>query len=382
MPMTTSTNTDPGLVAWILDDEVIRLREWASDRLHPMPATGAAASTAFGDWFIGSAEDCIIRLEDPLHRVSRHHARIIRERTRWSLLDLCSKNGLLADGTRHTTAMLEPGLEIGIGGITLVAESSRLIALRSFLLRILGWADERAEAVDLALRAIRMAQARRAPLVLRGEGDLVPIAQDLHRRVLGPLRPFILCDPRRQSVKANVRSSANFDRGMEALGDARGGSLCVRSNRPPADLLKVIDALRDPSAHVQLIVCDVCESSRRDTEAMLGVPITIPPLNSRRHELPHIVNEYTFDAAASLGVPAKIYREDRAWILEHCASSLHEIETGTRRLMALRATGTVLGAAELLGMASVSLRRWIGRRAVPALHRHQEPTGDDRDDNP
>jgi hypothetical protein len=270
------------------------------------------------------------------------------------------------DGTRQTTALLDPGLEIGIGGITLIAESPHLIELRSFLARLLGWEPHRAEAVDLALRAVRMAQARRTPLVLRGEGDLVPIAHELHRRALGEDRPFVLCDPRRQSIEANVRSSANFERGLEALAAARGGSLCVRSNRPPADFLKVMAALRAPDSQVQLIVCD---PSSHDAEAILAVPITIPPLELRRHEVPHIIHEYTIDAALDFQVPVRIHAEDQEWVLQHSARSFQEIQKGTRRLMALRVAGSLLGAAELLGMAAVSLRRWIGRRGVPSLRR-------------
>lgn len=360
-----STKTDPRFVEWTVDDEVVRLREWASDTIHSLPPT-AGDLPEMGDWLLGSADDCAFRLNDPSQRVSRHHARLLRERERWSLLDLGSKNGLRVDGTRQTTALLDPGLEIGIGGITLIAESPHLIELRSFLARLIGWSADRAETIDLALRAVRMAQARRTPLVLRGQGDLVPIAHDLHRRELGPGRPFILCDPRRQSIEANVRSSTNFGRGMEALAAARGGSLCVRSNRPPADFLKVLSALQDPDSQVQLIMCD---ASTHDPEALLAVPITIPPLSSRRDELPHIIHEYTIDAALEFEVPINVYEEDQTWVLEHSSSSFHEIQKGTRRLMAMRVAGSLLGAAEMLGMAAVSLRRWIGRRSVPSLGR-------------
>jgi pSer/pThr/pTyr-binding forkhead associated (FHA) protein len=361
-----STKTDPSFVEWTVDDEVIRLREWASERFHDLPLAALGDQAALGAWLLGSAEDCALRLRDPSQRISRHHAQLSRERSRWNLLDLNSKNGLRVDGTRQTNAVLDPGLEIGIGGLTLIAESMRLIELRSFLARLLGWNNDRAETIDLAMRAVRMAQARRTPLVLRGEGDLVPIAFDLHRRELGTERPFILCDPRRQSTEANVRSTTNLHRGVEALAAARGGSLCVRSNRPPADFLKVLAQLRDPDSQVQLIVCD---PSPHDAESLLAVPITIPPLTARSHELAHIIHEYTFDAAVAFGVPLRIYTEDRAWIVEHSASSLHEIEKGTRRLMALRVAGSILGAADMLGMAAVSLRRWIGRRSVPSLGR-------------
>jgi FHA domain len=367
-----STKTDPRFVEWTVDDEVIRLREWASETAHELPLA-PPSEPIVGSWLLGSADDCAYQLSDPSRRVSRHHARLLREQERWSLRDLGSKNGLRVDGARKTSALLDPGLEIGIGGITLIAESMRLIELRSFLARLIGWGADRAEAIDLAMRAVRMAQARRTPLVLRGEGDLVPIANDLHRRELGVDRPFILCDPRRQSMEANVRSSTNFERGLDALAAARGGSLCVRASRPPADFLKVVNALRDPDSQVQLILCD---NSTHDAEAQLAVPIIIPSLSSRPTELAHIIHEYTIDAANAFNVQVHFYTEDREWILAHSATSLHEIEKGTRRLMALRVAGSILGAADLLGMAAVSLRRWIGRRAVPSLGGSTEEPGE------
>ena len=57
--------------------------------------------------------------------------------------------------------------------------------VRPFLARLLGWASE--ETIDVALRSIDLAVDHRAHLVLQGTGDLVPIAQSLHRRVLGQI---------------------------------------------------------------------------------------------------------------------------------------------------------------------------------------------------
>jgi hypothetical protein len=65
-----------------------------------------------------------------------------------------------------------PGVEVGIGETTLIAESPRSIALRDFCARLLGWGGDHMPAVDHALRALRLAVACRSPLILRGEGDL------------------------------------------------------------------------------------------------------------------------------------------------------------------------------------------------------------------
>jgi len=94
--------------------------------------------------------------------------------------------------------------------------------LRAFLRRLLGWNSDRN--VEQALRSLDLALAHRAHLVLRGAGDLVPIASALHRRTFGPSRPFVVCDPRRGNTPASVRSPANHDRGLMALEAAAGGS--------------------------------------------------------------------------------------------------------------------------------------------------------------
>jgi hypothetical protein len=87
--------------------------------------------------------------------------------------------------------------------------------LRAFLARILGWSNERA--VELALRSLALALNHRATLVLCGEGDMVPIAWALHRRTLGPDRPFIVCDPRRGTKAASVRAPASHASGVAAF---------------------------------------------------------------------------------------------------------------------------------------------------------------------
>jgi hypothetical protein len=49
--------------------------------------------------------------------------------------------------------------------------------------------------VELAQRSLALALDHRATRVLCGKGDMVPIAQALHRRTLGPDKQFIVCDP-------------------------------------------------------------------------------------------------------------------------------------------------------------------------------------------
>lgn len=240
-----------------------------------------------------------------------------------------------------------------------------MTAIRPFLARILGWSDDRVIAVDRAQRSIRLAAGRHAALVLCGEGDLVPIAAALHRRVLGTDAPFIVCDPRRGNTAATVRSPTNRPTGVEAIAAARGGTICMRATRLPRDFAAVIDQVRDPDAHVQTIVC---WGARDDSNPLLVVPapIAVPSLPCRANELERIVDEYASDAIAALHVPAECFTAaDRTWILARASRSLDEIEKATLRLVAIRASRNMSTAAMRLEMAPVSLARWVGRRTRP-----------------
>lgn len=356
-----TTKTDVAIDEWVATDAVVRIRVWGSDIVYPLEDQNVDAT-------VGASDSCGLRIEDPSGRVSRLHARLVRDGARWVLRDLGSKNGLRLDGARRLEVALEPGLELGLGGMTLIAESSRSIELRGFLARMLGWRTDRIEAVDHALRAVRMAAAGRAALALCGGGDLVPTARSIHDHALGRDRPFVVCDPRRRQGKATVRSAQNYETGVAAYEAAQGGSLCVRSRRLPRDFDRVLGALRSPAARVQLIVC---ADEATDFAAMLAAPIAVPSLESRGAELDRIITEYADDAIAQLGTRGTGFLAvDREWVRIHAATSLPEIEKATRRLVALRESRNLTSAAARLGMAPVSLSRWIGRRSLPIQLEH------------
>ena len=350
-----ATETEHDAIEWGIRDSATRLRRWGGDQVHPLPLPPSPGCK------IGSGESCAIRITDP--RVSREHALLTRAYERWFVSDLASKNGLWHDGDRRAAFVLVPGLEIMLGTTTLIAESPRSIALHGFLARLLGFAGGRRGAVDHALRSIRMAATRRTALTLTGDGDLVPIAQALHRHTLGDDRPFIVCDPRRRDTEESVRAASNQPSGMAGFEAATGGSLCVHRARLPPDFAAVLARLRDPASRVQLFVCS---QRHRGCEPSLVVPIHVPRLGNRRPELPRIVDEYALDAAEALDAPPMLFTsDDRAWVLKHAATSLSEIEKATLRLTACRASGSLNEAAARLGMATVSLTRWLRRRVPP-----------------
>lgn len=357
--------TLPGLTRWGVDDDVVQLREWGSSRVHRLPTPPSLNQEGTcGDWLIGSAEECYVRLSDPSRQVSRRHARLMRDRLGWTLLDLGSKNGFRLDGAPQVVATLEPGAEVEFGSVLLMAESPKLIALRQFVARILGWAPERMGAVDEALRAIRSARLRRAPLVIRGEGDLVTIALDLHRRMVDADRPFVLCGPRRPSVDCNLRGIAATEQGLAALAAARGGTLCIRGQRRPLDFVRVALALHAPSCRTQLILCD---ESRAEPESALALPITLPSLLARHEEVPRIIEEYCTDAALTLGLRRpETVMQIREWIALHSAANLPAIERAAYRLTALQVFRTVEESARSLDIPAEMLRTWMNRHDVAA----------------
>ncbi len=355
--MMTPTRTDVGGPSeWLIDDEVIQLRVWRTNIVHPLPPKD-------GEWMIGAVAGCWLQLPDPTARISRQHATLAHEDGRWALSDLHSKNGICQDGAVRASFPLTPGVEIGIGGVTLIAESRLLVALREILARLIGWADGRRAEVDVALRSVRFAATRREPLLLCGDGDLVSIARLLHRHTLGDTRPFVVCDPRRVRADPNARAAANYDSGMMALAAAAGGTLCVWQGRQPDDFDKVVTARRDPASRVQLVVCTHTLQHR---EPLIASPIVLPPLAKRATELNRIIDAYAADAVAELG--GSFTPSDRVSVRQHEAATLAQIEKATRRLVAIRgAAGSITRAASQLGMSHGALSEWITRRTLPVL---------------
>lgn len=346
------TGTDVGSTnEWRIDDHITQLRVRGSDTVFPLPPT-------FGDLTIGAADGCWLRLADP--RVSRLHARLVRQDGRWGIKDLRSKNGVREDGIRRDAFMLAPGTEIGIGGQVLIAESPRLCALRDLLTRLIGWPVQLRGEIDLALRAVRMAALRRERLLLCGEGDLVAIARMLHRHTHGEERVFVMCDPKRGRTARNVRMEANFEDGYTALARAEGGTLCVWQDRLPEGFAEMVAAIRERTARVQLVVCS---HQIMPAVSLVASPVVIPPLAQREFELDRIIDAHVMEAQLELGGGA-LLPGDREWLRSHEAATLPQIDVAVRRLIAIRASGSIMAAATRLGMSRAALAEWVQRRKL------------------
>lgn len=355
--LTAATRTDPlGPREWLIDDDIIQLREWGSERTYRLPRDPE------GEWLVGAAPTCTIQLVDSWHLVSRHHARLVRGHGGWVIYDAGSKNGLWLDNGRRLAIGLSPGLEVGIGSLTLIAESERLIALRALLSRLLGWSEERRPIVDRALRSIRMAAMLESPLVVCGDGNLVDLACQIHRSAFGPDRPFIVCDPRRRRPVATSRSAESRTTLREAMQAARSGTICVWASRLPEDFEKYREQLADRAVRARLFVC--YREPEQPPEPMPGI-VRIPPLSERARELDMIMDAYAADVLTALGrgaTESAITPHEREWLRHRRPSSIAELARAVERIVAIRELGSIERAAQWLGISRVALSRWLARR--------------------
>lgn len=233
--------------------------------------------------------------------------------------------------------------------------------LRSYVERLIGWSNS--VAIDQALRSIELARNHRAQLVICGNGDLVPIAYRLHRRVFGEAAPFVVCDPHRGNTRASVRGPANYLDVDAAFDAALGGSLCIRRGRPPRRFPVLIDRLRGTD-DVQYI----CLGRDALDWLVRPGPIAIPSLRDRIDELPRIISESVADALLDIArqeVPSLLSDSDWRWLLARAPRlSFGELEKAITRIVALRSLPSVTRAASQLGMRPVSLARWMRRRKL------------------
>jgi hypothetical protein len=231
--------------------------------------------------------------------------------------------------------------------------------LRAFCRRLLGASRARSALVDDAVDGLLVAVARGLPIPLRGAPDLVPVAYALHRRILGADRPFVVCDPRRREGRGSVRMPPSRRTVARALEVARDGSICLRSRRLPADFDLLRESLRHAIPATTVFVCLHGEDRVRD---LVCRPLEVCSLAARASESDDLLQEALEEAAAALGAARLcIPRRLRQGALEGVVS-FAALEKTALRLTALASARNPSHAAAQLGMAPISLMRWLHRR--------------------
>lgn len=248
--------------------------------------------------------------------------------------------------------------------LTCLTEGTKGIAvrdreLRVFCRRLLGSSEAQSARVDDAVDGVLTAVARGMPIALRGASDLVPVAYALHRRIVGADRPFVVCDPRRRESEGSVRMSPSRRTVALAVEAAMDGSICLRSRRLPADFDQLCESVRDAAPFPVVFVCLHGDDRVRD---LISRPLEIPPLAARDSESHCLLQESLEEAAAALGTRRlRLPRQARQDVLERVAS-FAELEKTALRVVALASARNPSQAAVRLGMAPVSLTRWLHHR--------------------
>jgi len=233
--------------------------------------------------------------------------------------------------------------------------------IRPYLERLIGWGLEHAPAVARATEAVELARKRLSHLAMFGPGDLVPIAMSIHMRTVGGDRPFVVIDPRRKIDPCCGRSAARSLATLgEAMDAARGGTVCIRAIRRPRDWDTSSVRLADPDEDVRLTVC-YPQSRLGDIELSRPTPVVVADLAGR--DIHRLIDEYSEEARAALGMPSPTTAAQRAWIIAYCHDH-NAVECAVRRFLALSCTSGMCEAAYHLGMAPVSLSRWMRRRGL------------------
>lgn len=226
--------------------------------------------------------------------------------------------------------------------------------MMEFLARIIGWSD--VSNTRLAFRQTGLARDHMIPLVLSGYEDLVPIAFALHQRSLGSAAPFAVCDPRRRNAPANARCARSYASCADAIAKTAGGTVVLYSYRLPNDF----ESQRENLSYLHRIF--ILKSPLVSVAPYHLKPIVIPRLSSRHGELALIASGYADDVGG-------LCADDVAWLAARCSRCHGDMIKGAARIAAVRKTGALQPAADLLAMSSVSLARWLGHRGITVSRR-------------
>lgn len=352
--MRTQQQLDPPKVGtWPLDDDVIGLRVLGTDRCFELLPRRRLQ-------MIGSSPKCDFVLPRHDGSTTERYATLVHQHARWMIraIDGARGSGVYYEGVPVRELPLFPGIEIGVGDVTLVVESQRSRALTRFLARIVGVDRQQRGQVDRALRTVLVAARGHRALMLCGTVELISLARELHEYTL-PGRPFIVCDPRRVRRDADVRSPRNIRDPLTALAAAAGGTLCIFARHRPPEFDKMLERWRSSRTRVQLVLFEPRRDRVLDAAIdALELKILLPGRDRSR-----IIDEVAAEAAAELGAEAAaLSTADRRMIVQSSAT-VPEMDRTLRRVLVLRhCDNHLVPAARQLGMARYSLDKWARRR--------------------
>ena len=352
----------PRVGEWPLDDEIVALRLFGTDQIYEL-ASGAGVQT------VGSSPTCDLVLRNQGGTVAARHARLVRRHERW-LIQAVADAPVLRDLVALREFPLIPGIEVKVGDRTLIAESERSRALHRLLTRVVGFGPEQRGNVDRTLHRVLIAASGRRALMLCGEGDLTHVARQIHERTLAD-QPFVVCDPRRAPNAGSGHKPRSIANPMHALAAAAGGTLCLHAQRLPQGFQRIVQRWRGSETRVHLVLCT--SASARVLETVADALVLVP-LYLRWRDRVRIIHDVAAEAAIELGIAgAAVSDADRQIILACDATTLSELETVTRRLVAIRhwadlGRGGLTRAAEKLGIAHATLTEWAERRGLITVH--------------
>jgi hypothetical protein len=315
---------------WSISDEVVQLRRRGTAQCVGLSGRCGLGAERLAPLTLGTDPSSDIHIPKASRLSWGAQALLFWREGQWHVVP--SRGALLIDGIKTKVARLVPGTQVTLGSVTLVAESLQYIKLQSFLRRLLGWGwgNRKELAVEQAMRALREAQRGQLPVVLQGEGSLLPVAEEIHRRTLPASRAFI--ERRFEQLHPDSLRAA--------LAAAAGGTLCLEGDGPAESWALVMKSARPA---VQVVVC-------RPAMAPSPTPpqvrtISVPPLRTRGPtELAHLVRECFMDAALDLGLlrgtadlwPHPGTREELAWVMAHASATFADVLMATRQISAMR----------------------------------------------
>src|ERR1051325_10787746 len=158
-------------------------------------------------------------------------------------------------------------------------------------------------------------------------------------------------DPRRAPSVGGGHKPRSIANPIDALAAAAGGSLCLHAQRPAPGFQRIVQRWRGSETRVHLVLCSAASDPVLETVAD---SLVLVPLYLRWRDRIHIISNVATEAAIELGVEGTAVSDaDRQIILASDATTLSELETATRRLVAIRhwalGWGGMVRAAEKLG---------------------------------